>query len=217
MKIAILSAILGDFDTPFEPVKQETEHEVTFHCFTDKDFPPIAGLTPRMQYRIPKLFGWEMFPGYDLYIWLDGVVSFKRPDSVQWYVDQLGDADMAFFHHPYRHSIRSEVDHIEEHLQKEKPYITPRYKNGLHKEQYQEILKWEEYVDDKLWASTTFIYRDSDEVRQMMMDWWFNQSRYFTVDQIVLPFLLWKHKLNVVDFAEPIYKTGYMSLVGHHR
>ena len=215
-KVAILSAILGGFDTPFEPVKQETEHEYTFHCFTDEDFPPITGLTPRMQYRIPKLFGWQMFPGYDYYIWLDGVVSFQRPDCLEWYMNQLDDGDMALFHHPNRNSIKEEVDHIEDHLQRGRPYITARYKNGLHKEQYADILLDPDFEDDKLWASTTFIYRDSEKVRDFMRMWWLHQSRYFTCDQVVLPYLLWKHDIDVVDFAEPIYKTGYMSMVGHH-
>src|ERR1035437_88783 len=100
MRIAILSANLGGFDTtPQEPVKQDLA--VTFHRFTDKDFPPIIGLSSRFQYRIPKMFGWQMFPGYDIYIWLDSSMSLQRSDSVQWLLDQLGNADMAFFKHPW--------------------------------------------------------------------------------------------------------------------
>lgn len=214
-RVAILQANLGAFDTPIDPVEQIAP--VTFHRWTDDNFPPITGLTPRLQYRIPKLFGWQMLPGYDFYIWLDGVVSFKRDDSAMWYMDQLGDGDMAFFHHPQRHSIKSEVDHIEEHLQQGKPYITPRYKNGLHKEQYAEILTDTGFVDDKLWASTTFIYRNTKKVQEALKDWWYYQSRYYTCDQVPLPYVLWKHDINVKDFNEPIYKTGYMSLVGHHK
>lgn len=218
MKIAILTAILGDIeDKPIDPAPQDIEHDVTFHRFTDKDFPPIAGLTPRLQYRIPKTHGWQMFPGQDLYIWLDGVVTLKRKDSVQWYVDQLGDNDVALFHHPGRRTMKQETDHIEDHLKRLKPYITPRYKNGLHKEQYAACMADEGFVDDKLWASTTFIYRNTPKVQAMLRDWWYEGSRYFTVDQIVLPYLLWKHGLKVKDFDEPIYKTGYMSLVSHHK
>lgn len=215
-KLAILTAILGgDFDTPIDPVPQNIP--VDFHRWTDENFPPITGLTPRLQYRIPKMFGWEMLPGYDVYIWLDGSASFKRDDCAKWYLEQLGDNDMAFFHHPGRKSIKQEVDHIEEHLRLGKPYITPRYKNGLHKEQYAIIQEDKDYVDDKLWASTTFIYRNNLLVQNLMKEWWYFQSRYFTCDQVVLPWLLDKWGLKVKDFDEPIYKTGYMSLVSYHK
>lgn len=212
--IAILQANLGGFDTPKDPVEQDIP--ITFHRWTDDNFPPITGLTPRMQYRIPKLFGWQMFPGYDHYIWLDGSASFLREDCAAYYLDQLGDADIAFFDHPNRHSIKEEVEHIEEHLKLGKPYITKRYKGGLHREQLEIIQADKSYVDDKLYASTTFIYHNTPGVQAFMRDWWFYQSRYFTCDQVPLPWLCDNWGLKIVVFDQPIYQTGYMSLVSHH-
>lgn len=217
MKIAILSANLNNFDKPVEPVEQELPdgiESITYHCYTDADFPPITGLTPRFQYRIPKMMGWQMFPGYDFYLWLDGSVSLQRPDSLKYYMEQLGDADMAFFKHPTRKTIKAEVDHIEEHLQLGKPYITSRYKNGLHKEQYSEITNDADYVDDSLYASTTFIYRATEAVADALRLWFLHQSRYFTCDQIALPYVT--KDIAVVTFDQPIFKTGYMSLVSQH-
>lgn len=215
MKVQILQANLGDFDHPVDPVKQNTEHEVSFHRFTDDNFPPITGLTPRLQYRIPKCFGWHMVPGADVYIWLDGSVSFERPDCVQWYMSQLGDNDIGFFKHPSRRNVRQEVEHIEEHLRLGKPYITSRYKNGLHREFLDRILN-EGYKDRVLYASTAFIYRNTSPVQRALEDWWALGSRYFSCDQIQLPWVLWKHKLKVKIFDEYIYKSGYISLVSKH-
>lgn len=217
MTVAILQANLGNFDNPVDPVAQKVDFGYTFHRFTDKDFPPITGLTPRMQYRIPKTHGWQMLPGYDYYLWLDGTVSLMRDDSLQWYLDQLGKNDMALFHHPQRHSIKKEVEHLEEHLKLGKPYITARYKNGLHKEQYEVIKADKGYIDNKLWASTSFIYANNARMQSMLRDWWYYQSRYFTCDQVVLPWLIDRWGVKVKDFNEPIYKTGYMSLVSHHK
>lgn len=226
MKVAILSANLNNFDTPIKPVDQELPEGielVTYHCYTDSDFPPIMGLTPRFQYRIPKLFGWQMFPDYDYYIWLDGTASFKRADCLRYYLEQLGDGDMAFFKHPNRHSIKEEVQHIDDYLNRRvgtkrgQDYVLRRYENGLHKEQWDDIKLDLDFKDDKLYASTTFIYRDSEKVRDALRLWWLHQSRYFTCDQVVLPYALWKSGIDVRTFDQPIYKTGYMSLVSQHQ
>lgn len=214
MKVCILTANLNNFDNTIKPVEQTVPND--FHCFTDKDFPPITGLSPRLQYRIPKTHGWQMRPGYDVYIWLDGAVSLTRDDCVWWYLSQLGEDDMAFFKHPNRQTIRQEVSHLEDHLSKQKPYITERYKNGLHRQFLDRILD-EGYKDDTLFASTAFVYRNNDRVRKALQDWWYEGSRYFTCDQVQLPYIIKKHSLRVKALDQPIYKTGYLSLVSHHR
>lgn len=214
MSVCILQANLGNFDTPVDPVEQSIPSD--FHRWTDDDFPPIVGLTPRLQYRIPKTYGWEMKPGYDHYIWLDGGMSLQDPDCVKWYLEQLGDRDIALFKHPYRSTIQEEVEHIEEHLRLGKPYITPRYKGGLHREQLNRILSTP-YKDKTLFASTAFIYRNVTKVHFMMKNWLFSSVRYFTCDQVALPYLLWKHGLKVRTLTEPIYHTKYLTMVGHHK
>ncbi len=219
MKIAILSANLNNFDHHIEPVLQLVPEGVIvdYHCFTDADFPPIAGLTPRLQYRIPKLFGWEMWPGYDVYIWLDASCSFERHDCVAWFLDQLADNDMALFKHPVRRNIRQEVDHIETKLQQNHKYMVPRYKNGLHKEQLALIQADKKFKDDVLYTSTAFVYRNSRAVRGAMRTWWFYQSRYFTCDQIAQTYAIKKHKLKIKLMTENQYKIGYLSLVSKHK
>ena len=88
IKIAVLTANLGKFDTDVENVKQilHDDMEMTFHRFTDENFPPITGLTPRFQYRIPKMFGWQMMPNYDYYLWLDGSMSLQDPTGLRWFM-----------------------------------------------------------------------------------------------------------------------------------
>lgn len=217
MKLAILSANLGNFDKVIEPVEQELPkgiESITYHCFTDADFPSITGLTPRLQYRLPKTFGWQMFEGYDYYIWLDASMSFTTPDCAQWFVDQLGNADVAVFKHPYRKSIQEEADHIEDHLKKNKPYITSRYKNGLHKEQLKDI-QLSDYLDDHLYASTAFIYRDSEEVRDALRLWWLHQSRYYSCDQLAFTFVLKDLAVKVID--ENPFSCSHMTHISKHK
>ena len=219
MKIAILSANLGEFDTtPKDPVKQDLPegYEVTFHRFTDKDFPPIAGLTGRFQYRIPKLFGWQMFPGYDIYIWLDASMSLQRSDSVKYLLDNLRSLDAAFFRHPWRGTVKQEVQHLEEKLLQKNKYLLPRYENGLHKEIYNEILLDKTFRDENLYASNVFIYRNNERVQAMMKEWWYLQSRYFTCDQIALSWAIHKTQTAVMKIPDNLFKIGYISLVSKH-
>ena len=218
MKVAILSANLGNFDNNTkDPVLQSSPLEVKFHRFTDDDFPPIAGLTPRLQYRISKLFGYEMFPGYDVYIWFDSSCSLQRPDCVDWYLEQLGDADMAFFRHPQRNSIEREVQHIEAKLATDHWYITPRYKNGLHREFLNIVQEDKTFKDDNLYASTAFIYRANEKSIEMLHYWWFYQSRYFTCDQVQLPYAIHKSGAKVNKIPDNLFQIGYLSLVTHHK
>lgn len=218
MKLAILTANLNSFDKVVEPVEQELPfgiESIAYHCFTDSDFPPITGLTPRLQYRIPKTFGWQMFPDYDYYIWLDGSLSFTKENCARWFMDYLGSADIAVFKHPWRKSIQEESDHIEEHLQAGKPYITSRYKNGLHKEQLEDIKLDTDYIDDHLYASTAFIYKDSEEVRDAMRLFWLHQSRYYTCDQLAFTYNLKDLAVKIID--ENPFKASHVTHVSKHK
>lgn len=220
MNIAILTANLGNFDTSVDPVVQELPNDVDkvmFHRFTDENFPPITGLTPRFQYRIPKLFGWQMFPGYDYYLWLDGSVSLKRPDSLKWFFDKCKSFDISLFKHPWRSTIQEEADHISQKLKQRKPYITSRYKNGLHQEQLLECLADPGFRDVVLYTSTAFMYKNTKKVQNAMKLWWHHQSRYFTCDQIALPYVVWKTGLSVNAIDEDQYHTPYLTLVNKHK
>lgn len=217
MKVALLSANLGKFDNHKDPVKQETKHEVVFKRFTYEDFPKIADLPPRFQYRIPKLFGWQMFPGHDVYIWFDGACSLLRPDCVDWYLEQLGDADFAFFKHYERSTIQEEVEFIERKVRRNHPYIVPRYGGGLHREQLTEIQKDKGYTDNVLYTSTAFVYRNSEVAQRAMWIWWALQSRYYTCDQVAQPYAMYKAGAKVNMINEHQFKIGYLSLVSHHK
>ncbi|MBU0958661.1 MAG: hypothetical protein KKB31_01820, partial [Nanoarchaeota archaeon] len=66
--IAILTANLDSFDESVDSVEQELPEglKVIFYRWTDKNFPPMTvAMSPRFQYRIPKMFGWQMFPKCD--------------------------------------------------------------------------------------------------------------------------------------------------------
>lgn len=219
-KIAILTANLGGFDKNVESVLQVLPegYEYVFHQFNDENFPPITGLTPRLQYRIPKMFGWQMFPGYDYYLWLDGSFSLQDSNALAYFLNKIiANNDMVLFKHPWRNTMTEETQHIEDQLAKGCNYITPRYKNGLHKEQLLECLEDPNFKDEKLFTSTVFMYKNTRKVREALKFWWYETSRYFTVDQIALPFVVFKHYLKIHEIKENQYKFPYLTLTSPHK
>lgn len=204
MRIAVITANLGNFDKQIDPVEQSIPFD--FYRFTDENFPPRDKvMTPRLQSRIVKMFGWQMVPEHDVYIWVDSSCALQHKDSVKWLVDQLGEADMAVFKHPDRSSIQQEADYLKHRLSINCPYITPRYKNELIDEQLTEIFDNNYYTDNRLFASTVFIYRKSYVAKRALKEWWYHTSRYHAIDQLSLPYVL----DNIDDLLYTIIDVDY--------
>jgi hypothetical protein len=181
VSILVVSASLGDFDKQQNHEKQSVACD--FYQATDENFPPrFNSMTPRLQARIPKMTSWQMRPGYDYYLWIDSSCRLASTNSVQWFLDQLGEADIAVFKHPHRKTVQEEADYLKHRLAIKCPYITPRYEN--------------ERIDDQLtvvdpsaelYASTAFIYRDDTPARDLLTLWWLHTSLYHSIDQLSLP------------------------------
>ena len=213
MKIAVLTANVGNFEKPVTYVPQTMEYH--FYEFNDLNFPRRnCSMTPRLQARIPKMFGWQMAPGYDVYIWVDSSYSLQNKNSVKWFMDQLGDFDIALFKHPTRGTIKQEAEHIHDQLEKGCPYITPRYENELLSEQLKAIYSDLNYSDSLLFASTAFIYRNIEKVRNMLKEWWYHTSRFHSVDQLALPYVVWQYKLKVKMIETP--RNNSSKIISHY-
>jgi hypothetical protein len=218
IRIAVLSANLGNFDTTIPNVEQKLppDVEVTYHTWTDKDFPPIVGYTPRFQYRIPKLFGFEMFPGYDYYLWMDASMHFINSETITWFLSLIKNAEFVVFKHPHRKTVESEVGYIEWKLSQRNMYMSRRYQNGLHRESLELFKKDSNWHDMDLFASTVFMYRNIPRIHDMMKTWWFYQSRYWSCDQVALPYALYKHEVSVYRIDKHVFRNEYISAGKKH-
>ena len=216
MKVAVVTANMGHFDKPVKYVEQSMIYD--FYCFTDENFPPrTCSMTPRLQARIPKMFSWQMAPGYDYYIWVDHSSALLHHDSVKWFVDNCQGYDIAVFPHPIRNTIQEEADYIKGRLAKKCQYITPRYKNELIDEQLAVIQADTSFTDTFLFASTAFVYKNSEKMQNMMIQWWYHTSRFHTVDQLALPYVIFKSNCSFnilpVRRGHNDLRTPYLSLV----
>ena len=182
VRLAIITANLGNFDKSVDADYQTYK----FHRFTDEDYPPrLNSMTPRLQARIVKMFMWEFLPSFDYYLWVDSSCVLNDVAGVEWFLEQLGDHDIAVFKHPHRSTVAEEADYLKHRLDIGCSYITPRYEN-------EDIDGQLRVVDPtaELFASTAFIYRDSPQVRAAMKEWWYHTSRYHSIDQLSLPYAI---------------------------
>jgi hypothetical protein len=212
VKTLLLSANLGGFEQVWPSVEQDFLGIET-RLLTDETFPRRSrSMTSRLQARIPKMFGWDMFPGYDFYIWLDASFRFQSSGSVSWLWTSLGPADFAFFAHPTRGSVREEAAHIQAKVEAGKKYLTSRYEGEDVDGQLRAISE-DGYVDDVLYASMVFCYRPTPRAKTLLTDWWVHTSRFHSVDQLALPFLLWKRRCSVAVLKGDPYHSPYLEYV----
>jgi len=208
MNVAVITANLGGFDKQIDPVNQSVPFN--FYRFTNANFPPrFNAITPRLQARIVKCFGWQMVPEHDYYLWVDSSCQLSHPDSVKWFLEQVQGHDIAVFKHPNRNTIIEEADYLRLRLAKKCPYITPRYENELITEQMAEIKN----DNLPLYASTAFIYRTTFDIKRMMKEWWYHISRYHTIDQLSFPHVLDKSWCNIKVIDENYLKIKYLKYV----
>lgn len=225
MKVMVYTAHLGGFDPAVEYARQELPEgvEMDFHNFTDENFPPRRkSMTPRLQARICKMFGWELLPGYDYYIWVDGSCALLNPMSVAWFLGKCAGHHMAVFKHPDRNSIQEEYEFLRDRMDTSW-YLHSRYDGEFLEEQMDALresfwtldcAKHEEsgrYRDERLFASTSFVYENNLYVQDFMKEWWFHTSRYHSIDQLAFPFLLDWFDITVNVIPDNYLKCPYLT------
>jgi sarcosine oxidase delta subunit len=212
VKVAVITANVGNFEKPAEQPKQTVACD--FFHFNDQNFSlRTKALTPRLQARIAKMFGWQLAPGYDYYIWVDSSCTLTGPDSLKLFLKKAEDVDVVVFKHPNRNTIQEEADYLKYRLSINCPYITPRYKNELIDEQLAEIQADKDFVDQNLFASTGLVYKNNEKVRDMMKEWWYHTSRYHSIDQLSLPYVLAKSGLKVNVLPDKYSDSPYITYV----
>lgn len=212
MRIAYLSANLGYIDLDLQRRHTPQSVEADFFYFTELNYPlRDSAMSPRLQAKIPKMLGWDMVPGYDVYIWADACITLSSPDAIAWLLAQLGDNDMALFRHQdKRTSIRDEISFMEEHMEGRsgdnyaRDYLNERYATEPMREQIARYLQDPEFPDDKLFSAGMFIYRPSGLVKATLKEWFYHCCRWSVQDQISLPYILEKSGLKVSTIDEGI-------------
>jgi hypothetical protein len=210
MSVAVVSANLGNFERP--PTHVEQSVPTDFYMFTDENFPPRdRAMTPRLASKIPKMFSWQLVPGYDHYIWLDASLSLQHPDSVKWWIEQCEGVDAAFLRHPDRGSVEEEYEFIKAAVEAKHKYLWVRYANEFLEEQMEEIRSDPTFKDDCLLCGGAFIYRNCDTAKAALKEWWYQTSRFHLEEQISLPFALHRVGCSIRIIDENFQKMEWVT------
>lgn len=209
MRVFVHTANLGGFDEIVPPVSQ-VQAELDFRVFTDADFPPRPkAMSRRLQAKIPKMFGWDLAPGYDAYLWLDASLQLSQPDAVAWFLDRLDGHDMVVYAHPWRKTIAEEADFLRQKLQARNHYITSRYDGEDLDGQMRAIQDDPDYVDDRLFCGGAFCYRPTVHTTLALEEWWVHTTRFHCIDQLAFPYVLRDVPVAVID--EDIYHASRLT------
>lgn len=219
MKVAVISANLGGYDAvaPWPDQVVPAGVTVDVHRLDDRSFPGRAlAMTSRLKCGIPKWFGWELCPGYDAYLWVDASRGLA-PDTVAWFLERQRGSELLVFLHPERRTIREEYEFVKARLARPgETYLNSRYAGEWLDAQYKAVNQpW--HVDNRLYASTAFLYRPTLPVKRAFKEVWHHKSRYLLHDQLALPFAVREHRVHVVELPDNIYTLPQLPITRQKR
>lgn len=173
-------------------------------------------MTPRLQSKIPKCFAWQLKPGYDYYLWIDGNLQLSHPDTLKYFYDNIGDSDIVVWKHPSRPNIRQEVRYTRKGINQQSLYVLSRYLGEQLAEMYDVVDKDVDYSDDLLIIGGIFFYRNSPQVQAALKEWWYYQTRYILQDQISFPYALKKAGLKIRVLEDAYDHSEYITHIKHN-
>ncbi len=222
MKICIVTASFGSahagnkqtsatIELPDFP-SQSTEHALEYVQLNDSNFASRElAMHPRLKGKIPKMLQW-MQSDADYYIWLDSKFRIKSPNFVEWQLRSIGGKQICLFEHPSRSSIKAELAFMQERMQAGDAYLLERYRGEPMAEQVDSYLSDKSFEDCGLFSCGMFIYHKSlieNRAYNLLTDWFFHCTYWSVQDQLSLPYLLQKHKIDYELYDDMILRNPF--------
>jgi hypothetical protein len=204
MKACLVTANIGGIDSPRSPIH---------NMFQYSDFP--SKLPSRLQSKYYKMCTHWLHPEYEAYVWIDS--SFEvREGLIEWMIEQMGDADCAFFNHLHRNSIVDECNFVEHQLESGNPYLVARYTGQPMSAQVKSYLDSGFNPGFGLFGGGLFIRKNTPKVNHAFDHWYIENTKWTIQDQLSLPYILWKHdlKFKVID-KNLLYLGPFHRFINH--
>jgi hypothetical protein len=216
MNIKLISA---NFHNHKKLVYQGTDKDVNlnidFFNYDDTNFPlRNNSLHPRLKGKIPKMLGWmyDNEKEYDYYIWADSKFTITN-QGIPELIRQIKNFDICLFKHPHRHTLLSEYNYIIQKMGEGDRYLIDRYNGENLQQQIKDYFSDKDFNDNELFACGLFIYSNrliKDKEYNLLKEWYFHNSYYSIQDQLSLPYLLQKLKINHTTFNFNIFHNPFV-------
>ncbi|HVQ38571.1 MAG TPA: glycosyltransferase domain-containing protein [Pyrinomonadaceae bacterium] len=237
MRVAIYTAIYGGYDNLKAQPAQTLDCD--FICFTDDaQLTPVspwrvvhscpeetADLHPRLQSRYPKQMAHRFFrgrsrrkdgrlfedlrrsPTYDYCIWIDASAQILKNDFAEFLISHVGQFGIAMLRHPDRDCIFDEV----------LACINLRNLKGLPLSEQVEHYRRQGYPEHNGLFAGGLIVRDlqAGRLKSINSQWWKENLRWSSRDQLSLPYLLWKNGYGIDEIPLNLWKNDYFVITDH--
>jgi GR25 family glycosyltransferase involved in LPS biosynthesis len=203
----IISANFGNIDQQKYLIKDMVVYDDTNSVFPSKD------LNPRLRAKYFRMCSHMLYPLVPFFIWVDSSIQLKD-GIIDWMKNILGDYDAVFFKHSLRSSIVEENNYVNENMKTS--YLNKRYSNYDLNAQVDSYLKDGFPDKDGLIETGLFLRKNTENVNKAFEHWFIEQVKWSIQDQLSLPYILWKHKINykiITDYT--VYEGPFHKYIGH--
>ena len=217
-RAVIYTAICGGYDE-LKPARPHADVTCDWVAFTDGDLPHDRGWEvrrligfrqgPRALSRIPKAAPQRVFDyrQHRWAIWIDGGVELLSEGFAAAMIAAMDGRPLGVFAHPQRESVYDEAA------------VCARLKK------YEDALLEQQVVDYRaagfldangLWGCTVLVW-DLTHPQQAKLSelWWAQQERYGTMDQVSLPFVLWRLGIRTAQLPGPLWGNEWFRSLKH--
>lgn len=176
----------------------------------------VNSLHPRTKGKIPKMMEWYEYPEYDYYIWIDSKFTILDGFLENMLEFENDDAELFFFNHPERSSVKDELDFMLEMMKNGSPYLLRRYEGENMIGQVNKYLSDQSFIDNKLFYCGLFMYKKQlvkNKDFNFMIEWFLHCALYSIQDQLSFPYLLHKHQVKYKLYPKPLLRSEFINYV----
>lgn len=215
MKVAVLSACYGDYDS-VDPVPSQdidaywlmvTDNPTLHAVGWDLVVEPRHHMHPRLAAKVPKCNPW-LYVDTDVVVWMDASCKLLRPDSLRQIVGASHGHYLAQIVHPWRDDIASEA---------EASVGMPKYEGQDILGQVNHYRDLGHPLDWGLWATGLAVHNAtrSVDMEAFGQKWLAEQVRWTYQDQISQPYVLRKRNLSVKSLPFDLHGSGVFEWRSH--
>lgn len=213
MKVAVVSALYGGYDTPKPFPSDDIEAVLVSDVPIDISgwrniVAPSEEADPRMAAKYAKCRP-DLYVEADIIVWLDASIEVRDSQVIDDLVSGLGDGLFGAYRHTFNHTIKSEALCASN--------VAEKYDNA---DLFGQVAHYEAQGHPKrwgMWTSGVHVRRIDDVTRRFGDEWLAEMKRWGVEDQISLPFVLRNNDITPIDLPHPGWDNPRFILRPHTR